>query len=89
MAMRSSTSPRRLYSRGGSMVVCYAGVYFGPKANSESAINVEKEVKIEVLENAGGKKRIQVTQKVGKNPAVVEVWNEKHLTFAKRGEATA
>lgn len=87
MAMRSSTSPRRLYSRGGSMVVCYAGVYFGPKANSESKLNIEKEVRIEVLENSGGKKRIQVTQKVGSKPAIVEVWNEKHLTFEKRATA--
>jgi len=86
MAMRSSTSPRRVYNRGGSMVLCYGGIYFGPKANSESAINSEKEVKIEVLEKSGGKARIQVTQKVGKN-TVTEVWNEKHLTFEKRATA--
>lgn len=87
MAMRSSTSPRRVYNRGGSMVLCYGGIYFGPKANSESAINSEKEVRIEVLEKAGGKSRIQVTQKVGKNAPVVEIWNEKHLTFEKRATA--
>lgn len=86
MAMRSSTSPRRVYTRGGSMVLCYGGVYFGPKGKEESAINSEKEVRIEVLEKSGGKSRIQVTQKVGKQDPIVEVWNEKNLTFATRSE---
>ena len=31
-----------------------------------------------------GKACIQVTQKHGKNPAVVETWIEKHLTFNPR-----
>lgn len=87
MAMRSSTSPRRVYSRGGSFVVCYGGVYFGPKANAESKINVDKEVTIEVLENSGGKKRIAVSQRAGKAGKVTETWNEKHLTFEKRASA--
>lgn len=86
MAMRSTTSPRRIYVRSGSPVVCYGGIYFGPKANTESTINVEKEVTIEVLDKAGGKARIAVTQKVGKNK-VTETWNEKHLTFEKRVSA--
>lgn len=85
MAMRALNSGRRVYTRGGSMVLCHGGKYFGPKANAESAINAEKEVRIEVLEKSGGKARIQVTQKHGKNPAVVEVWNEKTLTFVPRG----
>jgi hypothetical protein len=89
MAMRSSTSPRRVYSRSGSVVTCYGGVYFGPKAGAESSINVNKEVRIEVLENAFGTKRIQVTQKIGKQTPVVEVWTEKHLTFNKRAAAPA
>lgn len=84
MAMRSSSAPRRVYSRGGSYVVCFGGVYFGPPANKESKINVEKEVTIEVLENSGGKKRIAVSQRAGKAGKVTENWNEKHLTFEKR-----
>jgi hypothetical protein len=86
MSMRSSSAPRRVYSRGGSFVVCYGGVYFGPKASAESKINVEKEVTIEVLDSAGGKKRIAVTQR-GKAGKVTETWNEKHLTFEKRASA--
>jgi hypothetical protein len=83
MAMRSTSAPRRIYVRAGSFVVCYGGVYFGPKANAESAFNLDKEVRIEVLEKSGNKARIQVTQKVGKN-AIVETWLEKHLTFEPR-----
>ncbi len=84
MAMRSSSSPRRVYTRAGSVVVCYGGVYFGPKANTETKIDSDKEVKIEVLDKVGGKARIKVTQKIGSRPAVNETWNEKVLTFEKR-----
>jgi hypothetical protein len=87
MSMRSSTSPRRVYTRAGSVVVCYGGIYFGPLSNKESKINPEKEVRIEVLDKSGGKSRIKVTQKVGSHPAVTETWNEKHLTFEKRASA--
>ncbi len=84
MAMRSSTSPRRVYTRGGSLVTCYGGLYFGPKAKATTAIDADKEVRIEVLDRVAGKACIQVTQKHGKNPAVVETWIEKHLTFNPR-----
>jgi len=82
--MRSSTSPRRVYTRNGSLVLCYGGIYFGPNAKKGTEINSEKEVRIEVLENSHGKKRIQVTQKVGKKPAIVETWAEQELTFTPR-----
>ncbi len=82
MSMRSSTSPRRIYVRGGIPLVCYSGVYFGKKSASE--IDPAKEVKIEVLEASHGKKRIAVTQRKGKN-TVTENWTEQSLTFAKRG----
>ncbi len=87
MAMRSSNSPRRIYPRAGSFVVCYGGVYFGPKGNAETKLNTDKEVKIEVLDKVGGKARIQVTQKIGSKPAVTETWTEKHLVFEKRASA--
>lgn len=86
MAMRSQSDGRRVYPRGGSVVVCYGGVYFGPAANKDTAINHEKEVSIEVLDKSGGKSRIKVTQKVG-GKKVSETWNEKKLTFEKRASA--
>lgn len=87
MAMRSSDAPRRLYLRAGAPVTCYGGIYFGPKQNETSKLNPEKEVRIEVLDNSGGKKRIKVTQKVGSKPAVSETWIEKHLVFQPRASA--
>lgn len=88
MAMRSSNSPRRVYSRKGTLVVCFSGVYFGP-GKEASNIDPEKEVKIEVLDASHGKKRIKVTQKIGKKPAVMENWGEKKVTFTPRASATA
>lgn len=83
MAMRSSTAPRRVYSRKGSPLVCFAGMYFGPSAKEESAIEAGKEVKIEVLDAVGGRKRIQVTARVGKGK-VSENWTEKKVVFQPR-----
>lgn len=85
--MRSKTDGRRVYPRGGSLVTLYGGVYFGPLANSESKIDSEKEVKIEVLDKSGGKARIKVTQKIGSRPAVHETWNEKNVVFQPRATA--
>lgn len=83
MSMRSATSPRRVYARNGSPIICYAGVYFGPGAKTESKINVEKEVTVEVLDSVGGRKRIAVTQRNGKGK-VTENWSEKTLTVKHR-----
>jgi hypothetical protein len=85
MAMRSATSPRRVYPRAGSLVLTYGGVYFGPKHNTKSEINPDKEVRITVLDRSGGKARIEVAQKDGTK----EIWTEKHLTFVPRSEASA
>jgi hypothetical protein len=79
MAMKSASSPRRLYLRAGSPVVCYAGLYFGP-GRGTSAINADKTVKIEVLPRSHGKARIAVSQ-----GETVENWSEQHLVFASRG----
>jgi hypothetical protein len=79
MAMKSATSPRRLYVRAGTPVVCYGGLYFGP-GRGASEINADKTVKIEVLPRSHGKARIAVTQ-----GTVVENWSEQHLVFASRG----
>ena len=83
MAMRSNSSPRRVYTRKGTPLVCFSGVYFGPKADSETAINTAREVRIEVVAQAGGRKRIEVRQAAGKH-SVTETWVEKHLEFGTR-----
>jgi hypothetical protein len=87
MAMRSKTDGRRVYPRGGSLVTLYGGLYFGPKANTESKVNQDKEVSIEVLPKSGGKAKIRVTQKVGNHPAVHEEWIQKEVIFQPRASA--
>lgn len=85
MAMRSSTSPRRVYSHKGTLLVMHGGVYFSP-GKEASEINVDKEVKLEVLESAGGRRRIEVTQRAGKN-TIKETWRQANVKFEKRAEA--
>ncbi len=85
MAMRSATSPRRIYVRAGRPLVCYGGVYFAAPKDKESKLNIEKEVSIEVLDNAGGRKRIKVTQ--GTKNKVHETWSETKITVEKRATA--
>lgn len=87
MAMRANSDPRRVYTRAGMPLVCYGGIYFGP-SKGESKINAEKEVRIDVLPNDHGKKKIQVKQKVGKN-TVTETWPEQKIEFGTRTAAAA
>lgn len=84
MTMRSADAPRRLYPRAGSLVLLFGGIYYSPAANKATEMNAEKEVTIEMLEKSSGKHRIQVTQKVGKKPAVIETWIEKNVVFGTR-----
>jgi len=88
MSMRSSNSPRRIYQYKKSFLVCFGGSDFMPKHNSESTLNPEKEVRIEVLESSGGKKRIEVSQRVG-NRTVKETWIERDLKRKPRNAAAA
>jgi hypothetical protein len=82
MSMKSASAPRRLYTRNGSVVVCYGGLYFGP-ARGNSALTADKTVRIEVLPRSHGKARIAVTQGTGDN-AVTENWPEQAIVFASR-----
>jgi len=84
MAMLTASSPRRVYVRHGVSLTCFGGVYFGPKTETTSVINPTLKVRIAVLPQAGGYKRIQVSQGTLTN-TVTEVWTEKRLTFATRG----
>lgn len=72
--MRAQGAPRKVYTRNGVTHLCFQGIYF--RAPKGSKIDPEREVsKVEVLDGAGGKARIAVTQRVqGKN--VTENWSE-------------
>lgn len=78
MGMRSYNSPRRVYTYAGSPVICYSGAYYGPKADATSQIRTDKEVHVLEHSSVGGRTRIAVTQRVGKN-TVSEVWIEKRV----------
>ena len=81
--MRAQTDPRRVYSRNHITHVCFAGVYFSPGRDG-TALDLAREVKIEQLPAAGGKQRVEVTQRVGgKN--VKEVWRQVDVPVKHRG----
>ena len=84
MRTKSANAPRRLYARKGTMVLCFDGLYYGPKAKATSKFDKDVEVTTETLSSVGGKARIKVTQKVKGHADVVEVWTEKTLTFVPR-----
>lgn len=87
MSMRAHNAPRRVYTRNGLTVLCFGGLYFGPGRDG-TKVNTEREVKFEVIEPAGGRKRIQVTQKVGK-ATVKETWRETTVPIKHRKQAKA
>lgn len=89
MRTTAANAPRRLYSRSGSLVLCFDGKYFGPKAKATSKFDKGVEVTTEVLANVGKLARIRVTQKSKGHADVVEVWTEKHLTFVPRASKAA
>lgn len=84
MAMRSTNSPRKLYKRAGSIVLCLSGCYFGPRVGEKCLIDASKEVYHTVLKPAAGKKRIEVEQIAAGGASIVETWTQKALTFKKR-----
>lgn len=81
MAMKSLSSPRRVYTRKGSPLVCYAGRYFTKLSAGDSKITDRLTVRIEVLPRSHGKARIQVSQSgpSGAN-TVLENWGETNLS---------
>jgi hypothetical protein len=82
MSMRAHNAPRRVYTRNGVTVLCFGGMYFGP-GKEGTKVNTDREVKFQVIDAAGGKKRIEVSQKVGKTN-VKEVWRETTLAIKSR-----
>jgi hypothetical protein len=82
--MRAQSDPRRVYNRNDVVHVCYGGVYFSP-GNGGTQINTDREVRIEVLDSAGGRKRIQVKQRVGQK-TVTETWREAKVPVHHRAQ---
>lgn len=72
MSMKSTDSPRRVYTRKGACIVCFEGRYYG--TSSDSAVRDNVTVTCEKLPSDGGRARIQVTQRRPHAKTVVEVW---------------
>lgn len=73
MPMKTASTPRRIYVRHGSPLVCFAGTYFGPPRGLNSALNVDRGAKVEVIGRDHGKAKATVTQ-----GDVVETWIERN-----------
>lgn len=83
--MKAGNAPRRVYSRNDVIHVAYGGHYFSP-GREGTALNVERPVRIEVLDPVGGRKRVQVKQVVNKK-TLVEVWREAAVPVHHREQA--
>lgn len=78
MAMKTLSSPRRVYLRNGVVHTLYGGLIFGTKG--ETKISIEQPVRIEGDGNGG----IRVTQRVGHRKAVTETWSEVRVPCVPR-----
>ena len=76
MAMKSLSTPRRVYSRNGVTHVLFAGTVFGAK---ETAISTKYPVRIE-----GGEGQIKVTQRAPKKKGVTETWKPVKVPVTHR-----
>jgi len=80
--MRAQTDPRRIYTRNDITHVCFKGTHFSP-GREGTALDAAREVKLEELPAAGGKQRVEVTQRVGgKN--VKETWRQVEVPVKHR-----
>lgn len=77
MSMKSSDSPRRLYTRRGIVHVCLEGKYFGP--NGDTAISLDQPVVVTKVASDGGRARVEVTQKRPGRSTLKETWRTVSL----------
>ncbi len=80
MSMKSTSAPRRVYTRNGYIHVLYAGDIFGMKAD-DTKLTTKHPVKIE----GNGDGSITVTQRAPKKAGVSETWNKVRVPCHSRG----
>ena len=80
--MKTSDSPRRIYTRNGITCACFEGKLFG--AGSDSTIDPRFPVILEKLPSDGKRAAVKVTQKRAHAKTIVETW--RTVTMPKRGE---
>ena len=72
MSMKTSTTPRRIYTRNAVTHVLFEGRTFGAPADSE--LSLDYTVTCESMPSDGGRARVQVTQKRKGQKTLVEAW---------------
>jgi hypothetical protein len=89
MSMKNASTPRRLYVRGGALIVSYGGMFFGPPAHAKTELDQTLPVTIKVQKRKGGKSRISVTQMNASDDFFIENWVEQHLVYTHRASKDA
>ncbi len=79
--MKTSDSPRRVYTRFGINCVCFDGKYFGA---TDSNIDPRFPVTLEKLSSDGGRAQARVTQRRPHAKTIIETW--RTVALPKRGE---
>lgn len=76
--MKSSSTPRQVYTRNAVTCICFEGRTFGPTGST--AVLTDFTVSVEKLPSDGGRARVQVTQFIkGKNVTVKETWRSVNV----------
>jgi len=89
MTMVAKDSARRLYPRAGSLLLCFDGLYFGPRASDTTKLTKDDQVTVEVLPKKGAVHRIKVTQVLANGShakPITETWTSREVEFKPRGE---
>jgi len=71
MAMKSPTSPRRVYSTRGTLALCYEGALFGFTGEGETRLRKDVPAVVTELTDEGG---VVVKQRKAHSKAIVETW---------------
>jgi hypothetical protein len=74
MSMKSTSSPRRVYSRNGVVHTLYAGDTFGMKGDSQIQASADERLFVRIVGNGDG--TITVTQRKPGKKGVSETWSK-------------
>jgi hypothetical protein len=85
MSMKTSDSPRRIYSRNGIIHVCFEGKTWAPP-KGETALSLEHDVVCEKAASDGGRARVIVTQKRKGQKNQSETWSSVQVPRNARSE---
>jgi len=82
MSMKSTSSPRRVYSRNGVVHTLYAGETFGTKEESQIVASDDESLFVRIAGNGDG--TISVTQRKPGKKGVTETWSKVRVPCHER-----